>query len=203
MKRILTIDFDTIMAPSVEIYNHLVGPTNVDRLINDIPYLQYVPADLQIYNNLTSLVIKLFKTLKSKEIFFIADHSLILKHLSDKESYEVINVDHHHDLGYNKFYEKLDCGNWARFGIKKGLIDKYTWYHNRNSNCDYDIKDLRINDISHFWLPDKLELDNIDMLFLCLSPQWVPQHYFPLYLVWEELYTQLVDSKGVEIEQHG
>ena len=50
---------------------------------------------------------------------------------------EIFNVDHHHDINYDKEpydNEKFREGNWLYYLIIKGLLKKYIWIHNHNSN---------------------------------------------------------------------
>ena len=47
---IVTIDFDIIMAPSIECYNRMIGPTNNCDVLEEINVLtKFFEADLHIY----------------------------------------------------------------------------------------------------------------------------------------------------------
>lgn len=48
MKNILTIDFDIIMAPCIDLYNNLVPFTPWDKLLKN-PYIELATADLIHY----------------------------------------------------------------------------------------------------------------------------------------------------------
>lgn len=99
METVLTIDFDVIMWPSIELYNNMVDGT-IDNLIEiekDIPLIQYANADLQTYYKLTNYLLKAKE--KKIQIEFIDTHEKILNYI--KKPCNLINIDHHHDLGYN------------------------------------------------------------------------------------------------------
>ena len=100
---------------------------------------------------------------------------------------EIVNIDHHHDLGYieDDTFEKCNCANWAYYLFKQGKLKRYIWLNNVNSDimpphrhedcfssqhfCDIEVSDY----IQQFGKPDKI--------FLCLSSPWVPSQYFPLF----------------------
>ena len=46
---VLSIDFDIIMAPSINLYNNMVPGTKWDDLLKSLPNLATTPADLHIY----------------------------------------------------------------------------------------------------------------------------------------------------------
>ena len=45
---VLSIDFDIIMAPSINLYNNMVPGTQWDDLLKNLPNLATTPADLHI-----------------------------------------------------------------------------------------------------------------------------------------------------------
>ena len=53
MKNILTIDFDIIMAPCIELYNNMVPEMDWD-IMTDFPQGQLFNADLNLYQFLTN-----------------------------------------------------------------------------------------------------------------------------------------------------
>lgn len=128
---IVSIDFDIIMAPSIEFYNNNVR----DRTLFDNPLLKVCNADLEHYRRLTDWLIK---NKKENNVIIIKSHERIVNYIDNPDDI-VINIDHHHDLGY-KFLEntcldesKIDCGNWAEYLLSNKLIKKYIWINNENS----------------------------------------------------------------------
>ena len=126
METIITIDFDIIMWPSIELYNHIIDGyiDKIQILEQEIPLLKYANADLELYKKLTEYLVQ-----KKKEkipIEFIDSHEQVLNYI--KTPSVVINIDHHHDLGYNEFQwddKEIVCGNWAYKGLKNGQITNY------------------------------------------------------------------------------
>lgn len=112
METILTIDFDIIMWPSIELYNHFVNgdDDNMWDIETDFPLLQYANADLELYYKLTNFLLK-YKE-KNIKFIFINSHDEILKYINSPST--MVNIDHHHDLGYEEYHwqcKDLLCGN--------------------------------------------------------------------------------------------
>ena len=55
---VLSIDFDIIMAPSINLYNNMVPGTNWDDLLKSLPNLATTPADLHIYSSILIYLLK-------------------------------------------------------------------------------------------------------------------------------------------------
>lgn len=120
-------------------------------------------------------------------------HERIGDFLKNENNLEIVNIDHHHDLGYDEddTYEKYTCANWAYYLFKKGKINNYTWLNNNNSDiippprnehcfskeCFCDITETSY--INKFGRPDKI--------FICLSPEWVPEQYHGLFYLMLDL----------------
>jgi len=189
METILTIDFDVIMWPSIELYNNKIQG-DVDRMEEiekGIPLLKYANADLELYQTLTNYLLKAKDN--GSEFYFIDTHEKALNYIT--EPCALINIDHHHDLGYSKsqWEDKnlIACGNWVYRGIKDGKIKKYMWL------CDF-------TSISPFNLQEDVGLietcvnaTNFDQLIIpkkiiiCSSFMWIPTAIRPLYFLWEDL----------------
>ena len=63
MSVILTIDFDIVMAPSIGLYNDIIGDQKgVDKIIKQYPLMEYTfTADFFIYEAVTRALMNLFK----------------------------------------------------------------------------------------------------------------------------------------------
>ena len=136
-----------------------------------------------------NLILELSKDISYSNICVAFSHEHIGQFLKNDKDLEIINIDHHHDLGYDEDdpYEKCTCANWAYYLFKQGKLDKYIWLNNNNSDiippprheanffseffCDIN----ETSYINRFGRPDKI--------FICLSPEWVPSQYHPLDLL--------------------
>jgi hypothetical protein len=182
---LVTIDFDIIMAPSIESYNNQVSTSRpIEKIKEDFPFLPEFPADLYIYEYLTRYILSVAK--QNKKIYFIDDHSEVVQFF-ETPPYSLYNIDHHHDIGYN-WGASRDCGNWVRFLWKEGKITSYTWINDENSQKapkriqKYLTEEKNIRETN-------LELlaPETDVLVLCASYEWVPPLYHPLFLAWKTM----------------
>lgn len=195
MKKILSIDFDIIMAPCIEIYNNMV-PSLDWRELEKIPQLKVLTADLIHYNRLTKYLIKLSNYIDKENIFFIENHAQIINYLKDDDQIDLINIDHHHDIGYfhkDNENDKLNCGNWVGYLLDNNILSSYTWICNENS---IDYKENKIIPYDKRYL-FKLDLDTIpipDKLIICLSEPWVPPNFRELFFVWIEIYNKIYNT---------
>ena len=55
---VLSIDFDIIMAPSINLYNNMVPRIKWDDLLKSLPNLTTTPADLNIYSSILRYLLK-------------------------------------------------------------------------------------------------------------------------------------------------
>lgn len=191
METILTIDFDIIMWENIESYNCMVEGISDDMsLISErMNIISSIQPDYNLYYQLSQLLVNASKS--HIPIYFIDSHEECSKYLTSK--CRVINIDHHHDLGYgdNISYQPLSCGNWAFNKLKNGIIDSYLWLHERTSipsyknNFLYDkykIYDYMIQDIN------LQNLINYNKIIISYSLPWIPVHIRPLFLLWEHLF---------------
>lgn len=73
MKNIVTIDFDIIMAPCINLYNDLVPRISWNDF-KVFPQMQLLTADLNHYQKLTNWILKISKKLSPTDIVVIEDH---------------------------------------------------------------------------------------------------------------------------------
>lgn len=203
---VVTIDFDIIMKPSIGFYNNMVDPEDpIKNYIEEFSFLANIPADLYIYDYLTRYITRAMVN-GCRDVYFINSHEAAIsciKGLSLKEPVTLYNIDHHHDLGYDKtanewktLEKKVLVGNWVKYGKEKKYIDNYFWIHNDNSDPfpkeaqflvkdDFDLKDINLND------------DNFvpDVLILCASYEWVPPMYHSLYLAWNSICSEIAGKE--------
>lgn len=188
---IWTIDFDIIMAPSIEVYNDLVGDSkDIQSIIRDNPGLEYcLPGDLALYDGATRVLMKQIKTLKAEDVYFIRDHQDICKIVKDWDEFDIVNVDHHHDTGYGagatiaSKVRRPESGNWVKYLKEQGKLKKYTWIHDAKAVAPTKY-------MAKAFIDEDIDLEifqgpvTADKLVICMSRQWIPHHYLHLYYAW-------------------
>lgn len=202
MTEVLTIDFDIIMKPSIEIYNDLIGDSkDIQSIIKQNPGIEYcLPPDLSIYGAITRLIMRFIKQLNEDDVYFIREHQHICDIIKGLDKCNLINIDHHHDIGYsgvsiNSAVRMPECGNWVKYLTDLGKINEYTWINNSNSMFPNKYMGNRYitngSTIDRF-MPD--EKYKPDKLIICLSLQWIPSSMLPLFYTWmgicEEYYNK-------------
>ena len=176
---VVSIDFDIIMAPSIEFYNNFTN----DKFLFDNPLLKVCNADLSIYRKLTTWFFKNLKNVDYENIIFIKSHEQIVNYINKNDI--IFNIDHHHDLGYDeKEINNCNCGNWAKYLLEKNIINNYTWIHNYNSvpprYFDGKIEQCAFGDYN-------LDFLEAEKVIICLSPEWIPPQYHQLLYSWMDI----------------
>ncbi len=208
MKNILSIDFDIVMAPDINLYNALVGGEfnkTIDDLIEHHNFLENVRMDYEHYNKLFLLLLDLVKYLNPEDVRISYNHEDIKYMLQNDMDLVVYNIDHHHDLNYKEEDDLIkcpicSCANWAKYFLENGNISRYIWIKNSNS--------IPKKDLYKFTWGEKIEtrdlikidslvtsLPKIDKLFICLSPEWVPKKYHSLFYL-------MIDYLNKELNTH-
>lgn len=187
---ILSVDFDWIMEPSINMYNdHIRGSTTIDEILKNNPGIVVKP-DIQKFYTLFTLINVISNWIDNPNHFVIADnHQEIVDTINTKwdiqDKYTLYNIDHHHDCGYDvKTLEDIDnqnvqCGNWVHW-IKN--LDKYIWINNKNSDT-FMTQEIFYAIPKYQMSYDINLIRNVkfDYLFLCLSPGWTPKEFWPLF----------------------
>lgn len=188
---IVTIDFDIIMAPSIESYNYFINEdgNNLSALESQYEHFNFCRADLSIYQKLTHYILYS----QPKEIIFINHHGDIKQFITEKCN--LINIDHHHDVGYQKeFYEDNfpdSCGNWVERLYRENKIESYTWVKNINSVL-IDVPENKITN-QKIMQDDDIDkyLNNLaqhtDKLIICSSFPWIASQYYDLFYTWKDI----------------
>ena len=198
---VLTIDFDTIMYPSLPTYNNFINSDyTFEQMASHFPHMWGAAADLGLYYNITDYLFKLFARLKKEDIYFIDNHNDIVDCVADLDKFDLINFDYHHDIGYGyiaqHWDEQLDfpsVGDWVKYLTDRGRINSYTWIANGNSEFDSDIVDAKYYPTVIYEMPFdfyKLEklIPQVDRVVLCGSPWWIPPMYRHLFETWKLIY---------------
>lgn len=211
--KVLSIDLDYIMSPSIEIYNGLFFDDNPSlrwRQLFDLSDFQehhfYIDQ-----SNLLFCYNTFLKSIKNcKNVSFGYEHDSILFDLKDCENIEIINIDHHDDFfggdyephygGFDREYQNIvnhdiiHEGNWGAWLSSLDKLKSFTWIGNSNSSNKKSVQKI------YQYLPsfsnvekENYQFDNynFDYIFVCLSPQYVPKnhwHYFSMFIsAYEEM----------------
>lgn len=199
-KNILSIDFDIVMYPCINLYNGDVdggdNPTELWRDLEDeygLENYNILKCDMSIVMEIAKVVAYYYKL--GKPIYFIDEHQEIVDNLKkeptyDEDTYNICNVDFHHDLWYRESdfpdilkADEYNCSDWLGYLYLKKKLESFTWLKAPNSDepefrsygGDFDLKTLRIREFN------KLYDMNFDEVYMCLSPQWVPDKFRPYY----------------------
>lgn len=179
---ILSIDFDIIMAPDIQLYNDFVPEKDWDELMR-FPQMALIRPNFFIYNKITTFLLNVLRN--KPKCFLIQDHGMagnIIASLNEKSN--IFNIDHHHDIQYDgpKAEEKLTCANWVKWIYNRNLLENYYWIGDfQSKDCKYDV-DFIINK----YLIEDFTLDyfNFDVIILCLSEPWIPPQVRELFFLW-------------------
>lgn len=188
--KVITIDFDIIMAPSIDLYNNISNSPWEERYERH-PLLKLADANFITYHRLTQYLLYIVPKMKKENIHFIANHQSVLNYLTNiTEPIDVINIDHHHDIVYGDGLEKLTCGNWVSWINKEYKLNSYFWVHDNNSRFPKE-EDVKINytkkNISEYNDEQYKYSTPPDELIICLSGEWVPPQYKRLFFVWFDI----------------
>lgn len=184
MTNIISIDFDICMWQDIQIYNDSISSASqdsVDRLIKTMPLLGYVRFDAHAYRAIANILIDAKQSIGKDNIHFIINHEEILQYLPKDEEFNLYNIDHHHDMGYEeKVGVRPQCGDWVCHAYDKYPMKKYYWVSDDlgiDPDTDkYEVQRLRVHSFSYHNL-----LPETSKVIVCLSPTWVPSQFHPLY----------------------
>lgn len=231
--KVLSIDLDVIMGSVLEIYQGLRwddNPTVRWKVLYETSDFKesnfYIDQDTLLFCYETFL-----KSLKRcKSVTFGYDHDSILFDIAKCENIDIVNIDHHDDIFHMSFsdyadgydalrleYEMISTanhvneGNWGSWLYSKNKLNSFTWIRNPTSrNVDrIDFIKNMMGDKFQTYLVKEYDFENYDFdhIFVCLSPQYIPQnhwHYFTMFMMAYEEYTgkqpNLIANKKFENE---
>lgn len=204
--RVLTIDFDCIMAPCIKLYNEKCfgdeNPTVIwNALSNDLNIDNFLCYDARI---LEDIILLIQRSVNSGAKFVsIVDHQNVVdvvKDLRDDEKIDLVNIDFHHDVWYNReslnsieMFDQYNCSNWVGYLYKTDRLNSYTWYKMYGSDL-FDCKELSIPTTIKKNSEIKGLDGSFDVIYFCLSPQWVPYKYHHLYDIIVKLFGGKADE---------
>ena len=217
--KVLGIDLDYIMGPTIETYNSILYDDDpMTRWKHLYEYSNF--SEQQFYIDKSSLIYcydVFLKSLKNcSNVSFGYENDEILYELQSHKNIDLINIDHHDDVfgsdfeelfpegGQNleveyqalRMFDRVHEGNWGAWLHVKNKLSKFTWIANQTSG------NISRNNFNQEILGDKYEVYtrdnytfedyNFDYIFVCLSPQYIPQahwHYFTMFMMAYETYT--------------
>ena len=151
---------------------------------------------------------------KNKKIIFAINHDSILLEL-DKidDRFDIINIDHHHDILYcsdcivdvEKF-NYISCGNWIWYLNFKNKINSYTWIKNKNSSIfNEGISNSKKPTNYNSFLRDELSFNikdiDFDFIFICLSPNFIMPEHWQYFHMLRNMYEQKIGKKVEYIQK--
>lgn len=196
---ILSVDFDWIMAPSINLYNNMVREDGTDiwaAWTAAAPGCILLP-DLHKYSLLCTYLGDNVDHLQPQDFYTCDSHAEIINKIHEwipaNTTFNICNIDHHHDTGYraddgeytwDTLVDQPGCGNWVsvlknQYG---NYFQSYVWLANENS--DFNLLD-GVEEQYQIYHPttDIYELANLqfDKVFICCSRSWVPPEYRYLF----------------------
>lgn len=211
MKTILSIDMDYIMSQYIMTYNDIVKgyepqrwpQIEQSRHIND-----FVMYDSKRLQYITSLIFNAIKNNPDVKVHFLINHDAILNHLyNNGEQYDLINIDHHHDIFYHgKIDDQGNISNWVYWLGKNNQIVSYYWIGNPTSDkfngkylvpqgeviLPHDEEEV-IRELPFFYrytnlIDFSLTKQKFDEIFIVLSPEYIPPKFHHLFYMLQEIY---------------
>jgi hypothetical protein len=203
MYNVLSIDLDFIAEPYIQLYYDMTNEASVEKtwdLIFSNPAIVSNNFDINPNNVIYALDIFSRSLAKCKNVAFGITHDSILFELEDKDNLNIVNIDHHHDimshpshlpdLKYDIVYE----GDWIEYLHKKSKMEKYVWIRNENSyhlhiNCPTTL------DWSTY-LKTEYQYEVVpDLIFVCLSPAYIPKFHWFYFKIFMNLYKAFYDGE--------
>ena len=220
--RVLSIDLDYIMSPSIEIYNNLVydyNPSTRWRNILDHTAIR----DNHIYIDQGNLLFCFDTFLKALQncnsVSFGYEHDSILFDIKHFSNIDLINIDHHDDVFCADYRQDFDfetalqkeyfeiCnanrvhdGNWIAWLASQKKINSYTWIGNKNSSCkskNFFNKKIVPNYLNVERDNYKFDDYKFDHIYVCLSPQYIPKHHWHYFSMFMQVYEQLSGKDAI------
>lgn len=216
---ILTIDFDYIMSPCINLYNDMCSGNQ-----NPTESWERIEAERKINNHISydatsicniAIIIKYILTFnKECKFHVVKDHQDLIDVVGVNDSddiYNVTNIDFHHDIYYRPedvvkmdYYHDYNCSNWLAYMYYIDKLNTYTWIKAANSDqvnldmFDDELKEkitiqpsVYLQDYTKSCMANKLD-PKVDHIVFCLSPQWVPYRYHHLFYMLADIFKDWV-----------
>ena len=203
MYNVLSIDLDFIAEPYIQLYNDMTHEASIEKswdVIFSDPALTSNNFDINPDNVIYALNIFSRSLVKCKNVAFGITHDSILFELEDKDNLNIVNIDHHHDIMYPHHhlpdlkYDLVYEGDWIEYLHKKSKMEKYVWIRNENSyhlhiNCPTSLE-------WSTYLKTEYQYEMIpDLIFVCLSPAYIPKFHWFYFKIFMNLYKAFYDDE--------
>ena len=188
--KILSIDFDFIMAPCIKLYNSMCGgDENPTVSWNRIEAERNIQNFLEYDANYLSYIAKLIKNnvQNGATLIPIKEHQELVKPIMENPGkIDLVNIDFHHDVLYGDHQasivdmDKYNYSNWVFYLYSKNKLNSCTWVRAPQSDPLMENIEFHFDGI----LPArdlKTLGNNFEFIYFCLSPQWVPFKFHHLY----------------------
>lgn len=187
--KVLSIDLDFILEPCINLYNadiFLSNEVSLKEIWNNLDktkqIFKYVEVSKDRIIFLANLIENILTQSPNMKVCWAEDHSAIIPFLSsmyDQSKIDLVNIDHHHDLGYSPEDNLLfhaGCGNWVKYLIYCDVLNSYTWIKNENSQVENLTPSMLTNPISLINFSTELDISNMqfDAVFITCSRHWFP-----------------------------
>ena len=223
--KVLSIDLDYIMGPTIELYQGLFFDENPETRWNNLfKYSDFTENHMFIDQEALMYCYHVFlKSLKNNpKVTFGYDHDSILYDLEDKEDIDLINIDHHDDItafdfGYDGFSDeqmleneieqlrlsnRVHEGNWGAWLYLQNKLEKFTWICNPNSSNllnenKNSYSERLLGDSYQFFTRNNYIFDdyNFDSVFVCLSPQYTPKNHWHYFRMFMLAYEEFTGNE--------
>tara|TARA_S200000501_G_scaffold49023_1_gene39374 strand:+ start:803 stop:1531 length:729 start_codon:yes stop_codon:yes gene_type:complete len=224
--KVLSIDLDYFMSPTIELYNSLLYDKNPSvrwkKLFDNTHFKEnHLIID---QSNLLFCFDVFLKALKNCDnVSFGYEHDAILYGIKNFSNIDLINIDHHDDvlggdyaneMNYNRAlskeydevvkFEKVHEGNWISWLASHNKINSCVWIGSKNSlskDRNYFNEKIIPNYTNVEKEEYKFENFDFDFIFVCLSPQYVPKNHWHYFKMFISTYEQFKEKDAIIINR--
>ena len=194
-KNILTIDLDffvrdirslnsCIPFEMVEEYEDLKDLEKLWKCTRELHKLRFKKEidEKAICKGTLEFVLKIIESNPEAVHFFERDHDEVLNYLQDDCDNTIVNIDFHHDLGYDFSEDQKQpmINNWTLWGWDEGLIKSYSWIgrstsaHPVTATIPYEYLEWRDIDVD--------KLPEFDEIHIIRSPEFCPKDVYNIFV---------------------
>lgn len=194
-KNILTIDLDFLVRDirslnscipfeMVEEYEDLKDLGKLWKCTRELHKLRFKKEidEKAICKGTLEFVLKIIESNPEAVHFFERDHDEVLNYLQDDCDNTIVNIDFHHDLGYDFSEDQKQpmINNWTLWGWDEGLIKSYSWIgrstsaHPVTATIPYEYLEWRDIDVD--------KLPEFDEIHIIRSPEFCPKDVYNIFV---------------------
>lgn len=194
-KNILTIDLDFLVRDirslnscipfeMVEEYEDLKDLEKLWKCTRELHKLRFKKEidEKAICKGTLEFVLKIIESNPEAVHFFERDHDEVLNYLQDDCDNTIVNIDFHHDLGYDFSEDQRQpmINNWTLWGWDEGFIKSYSWIgrstsaHPVTATIPYEYLEWRDIDVD--------KLPEFDEIHIIRSPEFCPKDVYNIFV---------------------